>query len=125
MSADVLALLDHHLLDLAGTYGDPERDGPDPIRRATHRSRTRALPDRTAKALLWRLQSEQPGAFADGLLRTMQRRVREWRVAAAKNLVFGGGLGADTAGDREHEINAIAAGLSGAISMRHSGSVPS
>ncbi len=84
-----------------------------------------AEPDRTAKALLWRLQSEQPGAFADGLLRTMQRRVREWRVAAAKRLVFGGGLRADTAADREHEINAIACGLSGAISMRQSSSVPS
>ena len=84
-----------------------------------------AEPDRTAKALLWRLQSEQPGAFADGLLRTLQRRVREWRVAAAKRLVFGGGLRADTAADREHEINAIACGLSGAISMRQSSSVPS
>jgi len=82
-------------------------------------------PDRTAKELLWRLQTEQPGAFGDGLLRTMQRRVREWRVAAAKKLVFGGGVRADTAADGRYEINAIAAGLSGAISMRQSGSSPS
>lgn len=82
-------------------------------------------PDRTAKELLCRLQSKEPGAFGDGLLRTMQRRVQEWRVAAAKKLVFGGGLGGNTAADRAHEINAIAAGLSGAISMRQSGSSPS
>ena len=28
MSADVLALLDHHLLDVAGTYGDPNAGDP-------------------------------------------------------------------------------------------------
>ena len=28
VSADVLALLDHHLLDVAGTYGDPNAGDP-------------------------------------------------------------------------------------------------
>src|SRR5438876_1045632 len=35
----VLALLDHHLLDLGGTYGDPEAERADPVRRAPHRAR--------------------------------------------------------------------------------------
>jgi hypothetical protein len=87
------------------------------------RSWLEAEPDRTAKALLWRLQNEQPGVFADGLLRTMQRRVREWRVAAAKRLVFGANTASSA--DRTHEITAIAAGLSGAISMRQAGSTSS
>jgi hypothetical protein len=103
------------------------RTRKDPLEAAWPRIRSwlEAEPDRTAKELLWRLQSEQPGAFADGLLRTVQRRVREWRVAAARKLVFGGGLGAETAGGHADKINAIAAGLSGAISMRQAGSVSS
>jgi hypothetical protein len=55
--------------------------------------------------------------------RTMQRRVREWRVAAAKRLVFGAGTGSGE--DRAHEINVVGAGLSGAISMRQAGSTSS
>lgn len=45
-------------------------------------------PDATAKGLLQRLQSEAPGTFPDGLLRTLQRRVKEWRRFAARHLVF-------------------------------------
>lgn len=45
-------------------------------------------PDATAKGLLQRLQTEAPGTFPDGLLRTMQRRVKEWRRLAARRLVF-------------------------------------
>lgn len=44
-------------------------------------------PDATAKGLLQRLQSEAPGSFPDGLLRTLQRRVKEWRRLAARRLV--------------------------------------
>ena len=47
-----------------------------------------AEPDRTAKEILERLQAEQPDAFPDGQLRTLQRRVREWRQDAARRLVF-------------------------------------
>lgn len=39
---DVLALLDHHLVDLAGTYGDPERGRAGPVRRATDREHGQA-----------------------------------------------------------------------------------
>jgi hypothetical protein len=45
-------------------------------------------PDATASELLQRLQSESPGSFADGLRRTLQRRVKEWRRLAARDLVF-------------------------------------
>jgi len=45
-------------------------------------------PDRTAKELFKRLRDEHPGSFADGQLRTLQRRVKEWRRLAARRLVF-------------------------------------
>jgi hypothetical protein len=47
-----------------------------------------AEPDRVGKELFARLQRELPGVFPDGQLRTFQRRVREWRQAAARQLVF-------------------------------------
>ena len=45
-------------------------------------------PDATAKELLCRLQQVHPGDFSDGQLRTLQRRVREWRQVMAKRLVY-------------------------------------
>jgi hypothetical protein len=47
-----------------------------------------AEPDRVGKELFARLQGELPGVFPDSQLRTFQRRVREWRQAAARQLVF-------------------------------------
>lgn len=47
-----------------------------------------AEPDRTAKELFGRLQREYPNEFSDGQLRTLQRRVKEWRTEAARRLVF-------------------------------------
>jgi hypothetical protein len=38
-----------------------------------------AEPWRTSRELLERLQGEQPGAYPDGQLRTLQRRVKVWR----------------------------------------------
>lgn len=46
-------------------------------------------PDATAKALFERLQNQTPAAFEPGQLRTLQRRVREWRTAIARRLVVG------------------------------------
>jgi hypothetical protein len=46
-------------------------------------------PDATAKALFQRLQTQAPAPFAPGQLRTLQRRVREWRTAIARQLVLG------------------------------------
>ena len=45
-------------------------------------------PDRTAKELFERLRAEGPGDFAAGQVRTLQRRVKEWRRLAARRLVF-------------------------------------
>ncbi|MCB1740001.1 MAG: transposase family protein [Gammaproteobacteria bacterium] len=45
-------------------------------------------PDRTAKELFARLREENPSAFRAGQLRTLQRRVKEWRMAAARRLVL-------------------------------------
>jgi hypothetical protein len=48
-------------------------------------------PDATAKTLFQRLQDETPMPFAPGQLRTLQRRVKEWRTAIARRLVLGAG----------------------------------
>lgn len=46
-----------------------------------------AAPDITGKALFERLRDKHPGEFAPGQLRTLQRRVREWRQAMARHLL--------------------------------------
>ena len=46
-------------------------------------------PDVTAKTLFIRLQREHSGCFPDGQLRTLQRRVREWRQVMARKLSIG------------------------------------
>lgn len=46
-------------------------------------------PDATAKALLDRLDKKYPGQFPEGQLRTLQRRVRDWRRVMARSLVHG------------------------------------
>lgn len=55
----------------------------------TLRSWLEVAPDATAKDLLERLQAAQPGIFHNGQLRTLQRRIREWRTETAHKLVFG------------------------------------
>lgn len=45
-------------------------------------------PDTTALELLGRLQAERPAEFPDHQLRTLQRRVKEWRSARARELIF-------------------------------------
>lgn len=45
-------------------------------------------PDITGKALFGRIRAKHPGEFATGQLRTLQRRVREWRQAMAKRLIM-------------------------------------
>jgi hypothetical protein len=82
-----------------------------------------AEPDLTAKQLLDQLHEERPGAFTNGQLRTLQRRVKDWRAAAAKRLVFGAGPTIDSTALKDRELAAVAAGPAGAISMRQSGSI--
>jgi len=48
-----------------------------------------AEPWRTSRELLERLQVEQPGSYPDGQVRTLQRRVKEWRRTVAHGMVFG------------------------------------
>lgn len=45
-------------------------------------------PEATAKSLLDRLHRERPGQFPEGQLRTLQRRIREWRRVMARELVY-------------------------------------
>jgi hypothetical protein len=45
-------------------------------------------PEATAKSLFERLQREYPGRFPEGQLRTLQRRIREWRRVMARELVY-------------------------------------
>jgi hypothetical protein len=52
-----------------------------------------ASPEITTKDLLKKLQHHRPGEFPDGQYRTLQRRVKEWRCAEARRLVFSGGQG--------------------------------
>jgi hypothetical protein len=76
-----------------------------PRPRATHHWRTRKdpfentwpmimawfeeTPEETALALFRRLQIKHPGAFPDNQLRTLQRRVCQWRAQKARRLVVG------------------------------------
>jgi len=46
-------------------------------------------PDANAKIIFQRLQATMPEPFQPGQLRTLQRRVKEWRTAIARRLVLG------------------------------------
>jgi len=67
------------------------RRRPDPFVAVADRLRGwfEAEPWRTAHEILDRLQGEQPSVFPDRLLRTLQRRLKDWRRDAARRLVFG------------------------------------
>ncbi len=69
------------------------RRRPDPFVTVTALMRQwfEAEPWRTSRELFERLQADQPGAFPDGQLRTLQRRLKEWRREKAKEIVFGAG----------------------------------
>lgn len=49
-------------------------------------------PDATAKELFHRLQEQAPEQFTAGQLRTLQRRVKQWRTEIARQLVLGSGI---------------------------------
>jgi hypothetical protein len=46
-------------------------------------------PERSGTEVFDRLRSEHPGAFTDGQLRTLQRKLKSWRSETARRLVFG------------------------------------
>ncbi len=60
------------------------RTRPDPFASIWEqvRERLEAAPERTAKAIFLELQQEHPGHYTDSQLRTLQRRVKEWRAQA-------------------------------------------
>jgi hypothetical protein len=49
----------------------------------------RVDPDQTGKDIFYRLQHQHPGIYPDGQLRTLQRRLKEWRSQMAHELIFG------------------------------------
>ena len=67
------------------------RRRPDPFVTVTALMRDwfEAEPWRTSRELFERLQTEQPGVYPDGQLRTLQRRLKEWRREMAHKMVFG------------------------------------
>ena len=67
------------------------RRRPDPLAKVIEQLHTwfTAEPWRTGRELLARLQVEYPGTYGDGLLRTLQRRLKTWRREIAHTMVFG------------------------------------
>jgi hypothetical protein len=67
------------------------RRRPDPLVAVTDELRARfdADPTSTGGQLLDRLQETYPGRYPNGLLRSVQRRLKIWRRAIAYALVFG------------------------------------
>lgn len=68
-----------------------ERRRPDPLLRVTNELRLwfDEEPWRTGRQLLERLQGRYPDEYPDQLLRTVQRRVKEWRREKAHVMIFG------------------------------------
>lgn len=68
-----------------------ERRRPDPLLAVTAELEEwfEAEPWRTSRELLERLQIKYPGVYPDGLIRTVQRRMKIWRSTQANALVFG------------------------------------
>src|SRR3954452_6784001 len=67
------------------------RRRPDPFAAVTSELRGlfEAEPWHTSRELLERLQAQCPGLYPEGQLRTLQRRLKEWRREAAHQMVFG------------------------------------
>src|SRR5215470_7199125 len=66
------------------------RRRPDPFAAVTTELRRwfEAEPWHTSRELLERLQAQYPGVYPEGQLRTLQRRLKEWRREAAHRMVF-------------------------------------
>jgi hypothetical protein len=67
------------------------RRRPDPLAKVTNDLRAWFDEDmaQSGSELLSRLQIAHPNVYPDGLLRTVQRRLKIWRAARARELVFG------------------------------------
>ena len=97
------------------------RRRPDPLVSVTPQLRAwfELEPWRTGRELLEKLQAEQPDTYPEGLLRTVQRRLKIWRSEHACSLVFAGSAGTRE-GSPEHPWQTIAgeAGCSAPRSRR-------
>jgi len=84
------------------------RRRPDPLAAVTHELRVwfDGDPAVTGRQLLGRLQRTYTGQYPDGLVRTVQRRLKTWRGEMARVLVFGGrdrGAAGDAASGRAEQ----------------------
>ena len=97
------------------------RRRPDPFAAVTEQLHSwfEAEPWRTSRELFERLQAEQPGAYGDGQLRTLQRRLKGWRREVAHRMVFG------ATHHRRDDRGCHANGLSGGVAITDLGHVPS
>ena len=77
------------------------RRRPDPFAKVTAQLHEWfcASPWLTSRELLARLQAEMPDTYPETLLRTLQRRVKQWRGDAARQLVFVAGPRATAGSD--------------------------
>ena len=66
------------------------RTRPDPFENVRSRiqEQLELTPDITPKELFRQLREEHPGYFSDGQIRTLRRRVKEWRTQMAKRLIL-------------------------------------
>jgi hypothetical protein len=74
-----------------GASDEEKRNTPDPfvLVAADLRAWFEAEPWRTSAELFARLRTEHPDVYASGQLRTLQRRLKEWRREMAHLMVFG------------------------------------
>jgi hypothetical protein len=64
-------------------------------------------PDAISKDLFQRLQENLPDSFRPGQLRTLQRRVKEWRTTIARQLVLGAETGPPFVAPERHQGNGL------------------
>ncbi len=64
-------------------------------------------PDANAKGIFLRLQAHMPDAFTPGQLRTLQRRVKQWRTEVARKLVLGCQGSSESAAPNNKEMIAL------------------
>ena len=66
-------------------------------------------PDSNAKDLLAKLREAYPGRFSDAHLRTLQRRVKDWRGVMAKRLVYP--TSDEPASERSEKVELVLVGM--------------
>ena len=70
-------------------------------------------PDTNAKDLLTKLREVYPGRFEDAQLRTLQRRVKDWRGVMAKGLLYAASDGPASEPSEKVELVLVGVGNQG------------